>query len=86
MPDDVAQVLDELLPAERRSGDLTADLCEAGREAMRRRVANTHNGGVVIGALRERGLSWRAIEEGTGIPQATARRWHEPPPRVGGDQ
>lgn len=77
----VDEALDELL-GDRRSGDATADLIEATREAMRRRERNTAHGGAVIAALREAGLSWRDIETQTGIPKATAQRWADPPKRV----
>lgn len=77
----VDEALDALL-GDQRSGDATADLIEASREAMRRRERNSEHGGAVIAALREAGLSWRDIEQRTGIPKATAQRWADPPPRA----
>ena len=75
------EALDSLLGS-RRSGDLTADLIGAAREAMRRREQNSALGGEVIAALLERGHSYRDIERETGIPRATAQRWGRPPHRV----
>lgn len=75
------EALDALLP-DGPGGDLIEDLCQAAREAMRRRVANSRNGGAVLTALHRAGLSWREIERKTGIPQTTARRWAVPPPQL----
>jgi hypothetical protein len=74
------EALNELLPTERRTGDLAEDLALAARTAMRRRVDNSRWGGAVIAALHRHLRSWRQLEEVTGIPQATARRWATPPP------
>lgn len=74
---------DEALAAllgQRRTGDERADLIEGAKEAMRRRRLNTEQGGAVLAALHESGLSWREIEEATGIARTTAQRWAEPPP------
>lgn len=71
--------LDELVPSDSRTGDIREDLIEAVRTAMRRRVDNSRNGGAVIAALHRELGSWRQLEELTGIPQATARRWAAPP-------
>ena len=79
-PDERA-ALDELLPADRQTGDLVADLAAASQVAMERRVTNSDRGGAVIGALHREIQSWRQLEVLTGIPQATARRWATPPPR-----
>jgi hypothetical protein len=76
---------DEALTAlvgEERTGDLRADLIEAAKEAMRRRERNTIHGGAIIAALVEAGLSYREIEQATGIPRATAQRWAIPPKRA----
>jgi hypothetical protein len=74
------EALNELLPADKRTGDLREDLIEAARTAMRRRVDNSRWGGAVIAALHRDVGSWRQIEELTEIPHATARRWAAPPP------
>lgn len=72
------EVLVELL-GDQRTGDAHADLIEAAKEAMRRRRHNTLLGGAVIAALRETGMTYREIEEITGIPRTTAQRWAIPP-------
>lgn len=69
----------ELVPADRRTGDLVTDLAAAARETMERRRTNTALGAAVLEALRRRGYSWRQIDALTGIPWSTARRWHTPP-------
>ncbi len=74
------EALAELL-GEQRSGDMRADLIAGAREAMRRRERNTEHGGAVIAALVAAGLSYREIEQVTGIPRATAQRWAVPPKR-----
>lgn len=57
------------------------DLVEAARKAMERRRTNTLVGGVVLQALHdEHGLTWRQIQELTGIDKQTAYRWAQPPP------
>lgn len=76
------EALDELLPPQAQSGDLAADLVAAARTAMRRRIDNSRWGGAVIGALHRELHSWRRLEQVTGIPQATARRWASPPPET----
>lgn len=73
----------EALLGDRRTGDTSTDLVEALKEAMRRRESNTAHGGTVIAALLETGLSYRQIEEATGIPRTTAQRWAVPPKRAG---
>ncbi len=81
-PDEQAleDALTSLLAPDERTGDRRTDLVAAARRALERRVRNSRDGGVVIHALHElEALSWRQIEQETGIPQATARRWHEPP-------
>jgi len=74
------EALDELLPADRRTGDPIEDLTQAARVAMQRRIDNSRWGGAVIAALHRELRSWRQLETRTGIPQATARRWAAPPP------
>jgi hypothetical protein len=74
------EALNELLPADRRTGDPVQDLAQAARTAMKRRVDNSRWGGAVIAALHRELQSWRQLEAVTGIPQATARRWATPPP------
>ena len=61
------------------TGDRRADLIRAAQEAMRRRERNTIDGGAVIAALVEMGMSYRDIERATGIPHVTAHRWAAPP-------
>lgn len=75
------EALDALL-GEARTGDMRADLIAAAKEAMDRRERNTQHGGAVIAALVEMGLSYRVIEQVTGIPRATAQRWAIPPERA----
>jgi len=75
------EALDALL-GEARTGDMRADLITAAKEAMDRRERNTQHGGAVIAALVEMGLSYRVIEQVTGIPRATAQRWAIPPERA----
>lgn len=70
----------ELLRDLPRAEDPIENLCEAARESMRIRVRNSHNGGLVLAALRLHGLTWREIERRTGINTRTARRWAAPPP------
>ncbi|MGH3974972.1 MAG: hypothetical protein ACRDS9_16830 [Pseudonocardiaceae bacterium] len=71
------EALDALLGG-RRTGDERADLIAGAKEAMRRRRLNTEHGGVVLAALHDDGLSWREIEDATGIARTTAQRWAEP--------
>lgn len=79
--DDIQAVLDDLIPDRDRSEDLLiAHLCAAAQEIRRRRQANTEAGAVVFAALRDTGLSWRQIEDCTGVPVRTARRWAEQAP------
>jgi hypothetical protein len=74
------EALNELLPADRQTGNPVDDLSQAVRTAMQRRVDNSRWGGAVIAALYRQLHSWRQLEAATGIPQATARRWATPPP------
>ncbi len=76
------EALDALL-GDQLTGDTRTDLLDALKEAMRRRERNTAHGGAVIAALLDAGLSYRQIEEATGIPRATAQRWAVPPKRAG---
>lgn len=78
---DVEAALTSLLGAA-RTGDEQADLIAAAKEAMRRRERNTVDGGAVIAALIEMGMSYREIERATGIPHVTAHRWATPPQRA----
>lgn len=77
----VEEALEALLGG-RRTGDLSADLIAAAKEAMDRRERNTLHGGAVIAALHDSGMSWREIEVATGIARTTAQRWAEPPERA----
>ena len=80
----VDEALDALLGSQ-RTGDRSADLIAAAKEAMDRRERNTLHGGAVIAALRDAGMSWREIEAATGIARSTAQRWAEPPERASQD-
>ena len=64
------------------TSDRRADLIRAAQEAMRRRERNTIDGGAVIAALVEMGMSYRNIERATGIPHVTAHRWATSPRTV----
>lgn len=75
----VEDALTELLGVE-RTGDMRHDLIRAARESMRRRKVNSLAGGAVIAALHfDEGMSFREIEQATGIPVATAHGWATPP-------
>lgn len=75
----VAEALASLLSPAERTGDQVADLVAAARRSLERRRTNSIHGGAVIAALRTHGLSWRDIEQHTGIPKDTAQRWATPP-------
>jgi hypothetical protein len=76
----VAEALAALLSPAERTGDEMADLVAAARRSLERRRTNSAHGGAVIAALHASGLSWRQIEEHTGIAKDTAQRWATPPP------
>jgi hypothetical protein len=78
----VDEALAELL-GERRTGDVRADLIMGLNEAMRRRDRNTELGGAVIAALRDEGLSYREIENATGVVRTAAQRYGVPQKWVG---
>ena len=85
----VDEALAELL-GDRCTGEVRADLIMGMNEALRRRDRNTELGGVVIAALRDEGLSYRDIENATGVPRTVAQRWAVPqkwvgPPPLGSD-
>jgi hypothetical protein len=70
----------ELLQGIDQVEDPVENLCLAARESMKVRERNSHNGGLVLTALRRRHrLTWREIERRTGINTRTARRWSVPP-------
>lgn len=73
------EALEHLLPPERRTGDLEADLVTAAREAWARRQRNTDDGGAVLAALYRILGSRREVARRTGIPEPTARRWSSRP-------
>lgn len=77
------EALAELL-GDRRTGDMQHDLLQAAREAWRRRWVNTEAGGTVIGALRGPpfAMTLADIQNNTGIPDETARRWTATPDQV----
>lgn len=54
-------------------------LTEAATEAWRRRHVNTDAGAAVIRGMLDAGMSYRAIQDATGIPPGTAHRWARPP-------
>ena len=70
--------LAELLPND-RTGERQDDLVAAAVEAWRRRHVNTEAGAAVLAALADMGLSYRQIQQLTGIPPSTAHRWANPP-------
>lgn len=75
---DLDEALDSLL-GRTRTGDPHVDALEAMRAAMDRRRQNSEAGGLVVAYLRSEGMTYRAIEEETGIPIGTAHRWANPP-------
>lgn len=77
---EVIMALGRLLPDQDRNEDIVEDLYAAAAESFRRRKQNSHDGGVVIAALRNYGQTWKQIRDRTGIPTRTARRWRTPPP------
>ncbi len=62
-----------------RTGERQDDLVAAAVEAWRRRHVNTEAGAAVLAALADMGLSYRQIQQLTGIPPSTAHRWANPP-------
>ena len=62
-----------------RTDERQDDLVAAAVEAWRRRHVNTEAGAVVLAALADMGLSYRQIQQLTGIPPSTAHRWANPP-------
>ena len=75
---DLDDALAELLRND-RTGERQDDLVAAAVEAWRRRHVNTEAGAVVLAALADMGLSYRQIQQLTGIPPSTAHRWANPP-------
>ena len=71
--------LAELLRNDRTTGERQDDLVAAAVEAWRRRHVNTEAGAAVLAALADMGLSYRQIQQLTGIPPSTAHRWANPP-------
>ena len=71
--------LDRLIAPEQQTGNVTADLIAAAKEAWRRRQQNSIDGGAVLAALHRDAASWRALAWATGIPSSTARRWASTP-------
>ena len=69
------EALDRLLPRDRQTGDLVADLIEAAQEAWRRRQQNTIDGGAVLGALHRDTRSLRTVSYLTKSPVSTIQRW-----------
>jgi hypothetical protein len=82
LPTEVEEALSALLSPGERTGNAVTDLVAAAQRSLERRRTNSIHGGAVIAALRTHGLSWRQIEERTGIPKDTAQRWSTPPPTV----
>lgn len=78
LTDDEQRALNELCPADRRTGDLRQDLIAAVKEAMRRREQNTLDGGAVLQALHREVGTWRTIGKLTGLSFSTANRWGKP--------
>lgn len=61
----------------RPAGDLETDVVTAARAIRRRRQAERSQAAAMIRVLRRMGYTWRKIQDMTGIPWATARRWLE---------
>lgn len=82
LTEQVQTVLNQLLPD--HPDRTTASLTAAGRiisdqydEHHRRDHARAQYGGAIVWALRQQGMSWRAIYDATGIVQRSGARWME---------
>ncbi len=62
-----------------RTSERQDDLVAAAVEAWRRRHVNTEAGAAVLAAQADMGLSYRQIQQLTGIPPSAAHRWANPP-------
>jgi hypothetical protein len=75
-------VLDALIPVHERTENPRKYWAAVVRIAMQAREDNTRLGAAAIAALRAQGVTWRELEKETGVPWATARRWHKRPPGI----
>jgi hypothetical protein len=73
------EALDRLIPRERQTGDLEADLIAAGLEAKRRREQNTEDGGHVFAALTRATGSLATTAYLVKLPKSTIARWSKKP-------
>jgi hypothetical protein len=72
-----------LLPKdELRTGAPKQDAASAMRNSMKLRENNSGWGAAMVAYMRRIGMSWREMEDLTGIPQATLREWFKKPPRT----
>ena len=77
----LSEALVALLGPERAREEVTDELLDdALRESLRRRQANSRDGGAVIEEMLRRGRSYRDIEREVGLAIGTAHRWRH---RVG---
>jgi hypothetical protein len=76
---ELEEALASLLADGERTGDVYADTVAAVKRAYERRKTNTRDGGVAIEWLRDQGLTWRHIQDITGVDKETARLWALPP-------
>jgi hypothetical protein len=63
-------------PPDPLPGVSLAELISQARELADTDTVMRRRGEIVV-SLRSRGLSWRQIEQKTGMPQVSARRWAE---------
>ena len=75
----ITEVLGEHHQVDQRTGDHRADLIAAARKLVEWRIANTERGAAVIDGMVALDISYRDIEELTGIPKSTAHNWKNPP-------
>jgi len=68
-------VLDDLL-GDRQTGDRKTDLIAGMVEFVRRQREIMLSGAAIVKVMKsEMGMTYREIEEKTGVPRATAQRW-----------
>lgn len=79
----ITEVIVNLI-GQRYTGDETADLIDAGREAYERRVWNLWKGAMVLAALRNGGMTLKEITARTGWSKSTASRIINHPPEMPG--
>jgi hypothetical protein len=74
------EALDALLSLTERTSNEIEDVVAAARRSLERRRTNSIHRGAVMAALHDAGLSWRQIQQRTGIQKDTAQRWATPFP------